>query len=235
MPYTEALLESIPKLDDPSHTRLRAIAGRPPDLINPPKGCRFSPRCPYVQDRCLTEPAAAGRGRDAGPQLRLLVPGRLRRLEGDQGTAGRGRRRRDPHGRPRRPRGPGGRGGHARRRPDRRPPAGAATRRERTDGRHGHRAPAPAGGLAAAGGGPGRRVPRRPDRAQGQRGLGHQPRRAARRDARAWWASRAAASRRPAGPSCSCPDRRAGRSASAGRSSRPPAATTCAPCAPTSR
>ena len=125
MPYTEALLESIPKLDDPSHTRLRAIAGRPPDLINPPKGCRFSPRCPYVQDRCLTEAAAAGRGRDAGPQLRLLVPGRLRRLEGDQGTAGRGRRRRDPHGRPRRPRGPGGRGGHARRRPDRRPPAGA--------------------------------------------------------------------------------------------------------------
>jgi peptide/nickel transport system ATP-binding protein len=55
MPYTEALLESIPKLDDPSHTRLRAIAGRPPDLINPPKGCRFSPRCPYVQDRCVAE------------------------------------------------------------------------------------------------------------------------------------------------------------------------------------
>jgi peptide/nickel transport system ATP-binding protein len=55
MPYTEALLESIPKLDDPSHTRLRAIAGRPPDLINPPRGCRFSPRCPYVQDRCRAE------------------------------------------------------------------------------------------------------------------------------------------------------------------------------------
>ena len=55
MPYTEALLESIPKLDDPSHTRLRAIAGRPPDLINPPMGCRFSPRCPYVQDRCRAE------------------------------------------------------------------------------------------------------------------------------------------------------------------------------------
>jgi peptide/nickel transport system ATP-binding protein len=56
MPYTEALLESIPKLDDPSHTRLRAIAGRPPDLIHPPKGCRFSPRCPYAQDRCVAEP-----------------------------------------------------------------------------------------------------------------------------------------------------------------------------------
>jgi peptide/nickel transport system ATP-binding protein len=56
MPYTEALLESIPKLDNPSHTPLRAIAGRPPDLINPPKGCRFSPRCPYAQERCLVEP-----------------------------------------------------------------------------------------------------------------------------------------------------------------------------------
>ena len=42
MPYTEALLHSIPKLEDPSHTRLNVIAGRPPDLVNPPKGCRFS-------------------------------------------------------------------------------------------------------------------------------------------------------------------------------------------------
>ncbi|MEJ7584425.1 MAG: oligopeptide/dipeptide ABC transporter ATP-binding protein, partial [Acidimicrobiales bacterium] len=55
MPYTEALLNSIPKLSDPSHTRLLAIGGRPPDLINPPSGCRFSPRCPYVQDKCIEE------------------------------------------------------------------------------------------------------------------------------------------------------------------------------------
>jgi peptide/nickel transport system ATP-binding protein len=55
MPYTEALMESIPKLEDPSHTRLRAIAGRPPDLIHPPKGCRFAPRCPYAQERCHDE------------------------------------------------------------------------------------------------------------------------------------------------------------------------------------
>ena len=54
-PYTEALLRSIPKPDDPSHTRLSAIAGRPPDLINPPSGCKFSPRCPYAQDRCREE------------------------------------------------------------------------------------------------------------------------------------------------------------------------------------
>jgi peptide/nickel transport system ATP-binding protein len=55
MPYTEALLLSIPKLADVSHTRLNVIAGRPPDLVHPPRGCRFSPRCPYAQDRCREE------------------------------------------------------------------------------------------------------------------------------------------------------------------------------------
>jgi oligopeptide/dipeptide ABC transporter ATP-binding protein len=55
MPYTEALMASIPRVEHHSHTRLRAIAGRPPDLVNPPPGCRFAPRCPYAQPRCLTE------------------------------------------------------------------------------------------------------------------------------------------------------------------------------------
>ena len=55
MPYTEGLLKSIPKLEQPSHSRLEIIGGRPPDLINPPPGCKFSPRCPYVQDRCRVE------------------------------------------------------------------------------------------------------------------------------------------------------------------------------------
>jgi peptide/nickel transport system ATP-binding protein len=55
MPYTEALMKSIPKLEQPSHTRLFAIPGRPPDLVNPPLGCRFAPRCPYAQDRCREE------------------------------------------------------------------------------------------------------------------------------------------------------------------------------------
>jgi len=55
MPYTEALLRSIPRLADPSHTRLRAIPGRPPDLAATPPGCRFAPRCPYVQARCEAE------------------------------------------------------------------------------------------------------------------------------------------------------------------------------------
>ena len=55
MPYTEALLLSIPKMENPSHTRLNAIAGRPPDLVNPPKGCRFAPRCMYAAQQCLDE------------------------------------------------------------------------------------------------------------------------------------------------------------------------------------
>jgi oligopeptide/dipeptide ABC transporter ATP-binding protein len=55
MPYTEALLSSIPKLDQASHTRLATIPGRPPDLVHPPTGCKFAPRCSYVQDRCREE------------------------------------------------------------------------------------------------------------------------------------------------------------------------------------
>ncbi|MEZ5178411.1 MAG: ABC transporter ATP-binding protein [Acidimicrobiales bacterium] len=54
-PYTEALLRSIPKLEMSKHTRLDAIGGRPPDLVNIPEGCAFAPRCPHAQDRCLTE------------------------------------------------------------------------------------------------------------------------------------------------------------------------------------
>jgi peptide/nickel transport system ATP-binding protein len=55
MPYTEALLSSIPKLGDRSHTRLATIPGRPPDLVNPPEGCKFAPRCAYAQERCRQE------------------------------------------------------------------------------------------------------------------------------------------------------------------------------------
>jgi peptide/nickel transport system ATP-binding protein len=54
-PYTEALLKSIPKLHDPSHTRLDSIPGRPPNLIAPPQGCRFAPRCPYADAKCHAE------------------------------------------------------------------------------------------------------------------------------------------------------------------------------------
>src|SRR5207247_127554 len=60
MPYTEALLQSIPRLEDPSHSRLDVIPGRPPDLVHPPPGCRFHPRCPRAGGRCsIDEPPLA--------------------------------------------------------------------------------------------------------------------------------------------------------------------------------
>ena len=55
MPYTEALLAAIPKLDAAPHTVLPAISGRPPDPTRPIKGCSFSPRCRYAVARCHAE------------------------------------------------------------------------------------------------------------------------------------------------------------------------------------
>lgn len=54
-PYTEALLKSIPRIEDPSNTPLLAISGRPPDAVDPASCCRFAPRCRYTQDRCLED------------------------------------------------------------------------------------------------------------------------------------------------------------------------------------
>ena len=49
-PYTQGLLASIIHLDT---KELHSIEGSPPDLINPPSGCRFHPRCPYAQQICI--------------------------------------------------------------------------------------------------------------------------------------------------------------------------------------
>ena len=53
-PYTWGLLGSLPRLDTDVE-RLVQIQGQPPSLLNPPKGCRFHPRCPYVMDVCKTK------------------------------------------------------------------------------------------------------------------------------------------------------------------------------------
>jgi peptide/nickel transport system ATP-binding protein len=74
MPYTEALLSSIPKIGDPSHTRLATIPGRPPDLVNPPVGCKFAARCTYVQDRCIEEEPPLLDGNEPGHQYRCWFP-----------------------------------------------------------------------------------------------------------------------------------------------------------------
>ena len=66
MPYTEALLAAIPKLDSAPHTALPAIAGRPPDPTRPLPGCSFAPRCKYADRQCheakppLVDPGRAG-------------------------------------------------------------------------------------------------------------------------------------------------------------------------------
>jgi peptide/nickel transport system ATP-binding protein len=73
-PYTEALLKSIPKLAHPSHTRLEAISGRPPDLANPPKGCKFAPRCPYAQPKCLEEEPPLADVEEPGHAFRCWFP-----------------------------------------------------------------------------------------------------------------------------------------------------------------
>ena len=65
LPYTEALLDSIPNTDMPSHTRLQPIPGRPPDLLNPPIGCAFAARCRYARPTCL----------EAKPPLAEIEPG----------------------------------------------------------------------------------------------------------------------------------------------------------------
>ncbi|HEX4867347.1 MAG TPA: ABC transporter ATP-binding protein [Acidimicrobiales bacterium] len=74
MPYTEALLKSIPKLEEPSHTRLQIIGGRPPDLLRPPSGCRFAPRCPYAQAKCHTEPPPLVEAETPGHEFRCWFP-----------------------------------------------------------------------------------------------------------------------------------------------------------------
>jgi peptide/nickel transport system ATP-binding protein len=59
-PYTEALLASIPKLDQDKSQDLYSIPGLPPDLRFPPRACRFAPRCAFATERCRTEDPPLG-------------------------------------------------------------------------------------------------------------------------------------------------------------------------------
>ncbi len=66
-PYTRGLLASVPHLGPRLRDRLVPIEGSPPDLLAPPAGCRFRPRCAHATERCLEEPPqiAAGAGHQA--------------------------------------------------------------------------------------------------------------------------------------------------------------------------
>ena len=55
-PYTMGLLKSVPSIGDNVKEPLHPIGGLPPDLLAPPQGCRFRPRCPRAQAKCLELP-----------------------------------------------------------------------------------------------------------------------------------------------------------------------------------
>jgi peptide/nickel transport system ATP-binding protein len=83
-PYTAALMASIPRLDQPTSRPLYAIPGLPPDLADPPAGCRFAPRCRFASDECTaSEPALGGPDpahpyacfHPVGPDSALTAPG----------------------------------------------------------------------------------------------------------------------------------------------------------------
>jgi oligopeptide/dipeptide ABC transporter ATP-binding protein len=77
MPYTWGLLGSLPRLDADLE-RLVQIPGQPPSLLNPPRGCRFHPRCPFVMNVC----------KETDPELRPISdePGHLQACHLDEQT-----------------------------------------------------------------------------------------------------------------------------------------------------
>ena len=73
MPYTEALLNSIPRLDQKSSGRMAVIEGRLPDPTQPEPGCAFASRCPYVQEKCQVEHPELQKA-DNGHEFRCHFP-----------------------------------------------------------------------------------------------------------------------------------------------------------------
>jgi peptide/nickel transport system ATP-binding protein len=68
-PYTRALLDSRLGLDPDGRVETAPLAGDPPNPINPPPGCRFSTRCPFVEPLCTAEAPQLLGGRDRGAHL----------------------------------------------------------------------------------------------------------------------------------------------------------------------
>ncbi|RLI29320.1 ABC transporter ATP-binding protein [Candidatus Bathyarchaeota archaeon] len=63
-PYTQGLIGAFPELKAP-RMRMVSIPGSPPDLLRPPPGCRFHPRCPYAMEICKTkEPEFTNLGKE---------------------------------------------------------------------------------------------------------------------------------------------------------------------------
>ena len=74
-PYTWGLLQSIPRLDLPRGDALTPIPGRPPSLIQRPRGCAFHPRCAFARDVCVAAvPELGGGGQSAGHAAACTLP-----------------------------------------------------------------------------------------------------------------------------------------------------------------
>jgi peptide/nickel transport system ATP-binding protein len=56
-PYARGLLTAVPRLDRGRSAKLATIEGAPPNLLDPPSGCRFRPRCRFAIDKCVEEPS----------------------------------------------------------------------------------------------------------------------------------------------------------------------------------
>jgi len=79
MPYTIGLLRSIPRLDEARRRKLNPIRGLPPNLIDLPPICAFSPRCDFAQERCITtrpelRPVGAGHAAACHFDITLETP-----------------------------------------------------------------------------------------------------------------------------------------------------------------
>jgi peptide/nickel transport system ATP-binding protein len=74
-PYTEALLESVPRADASEHgRRVNALPGDVPSPRNPPAGCRFHTRCPYAREVCReTDPQSVAESDSAGDEQRRIA------------------------------------------------------------------------------------------------------------------------------------------------------------------
>jgi peptide/nickel transport system ATP-binding protein len=81
-PYTRALLSSIPAMDPEHRTEKAAIAGDPPNPINPPSGCRFHTRCPVAQAICSQRAPTLSQSHSTHPVACLMYePGSGYQLE----------------------------------------------------------------------------------------------------------------------------------------------------------
>ena len=73
-PYTEALLPRAAGEVGGDRERLYSIPGAPPDLVNPPPGCRFAPRCRYAPDKCRAECTRAAAGETTAHTYACFYP-----------------------------------------------------------------------------------------------------------------------------------------------------------------